>query len=139
LYDLPEVVAGAGPRLRELGVADRCSIEAGSFFERVPRGGDAYVLKHILHDWDDARAAQILSHVRSAIAHTGRLLLIEGVVPEGAAFHMTKLLDLEMLVAVGGKERTHAEFAKLLADTGFTLTRVVDTAAPLSVLEARPA
>ncbi|MET0343295.1 MAG: methyltransferase [Polyangiales bacterium] len=139
LYDLPEVISGAGATLGSLGVGARCDIEAGSFFERVPRGGDAYVLKHIVHDWDDTRAAQVLQRVREAIGHAGRLVLIESIVPEGPAPHMAKLLDLEMLVNVGGKERTHAEYAKLLAATGFAITRVVETATPLSIIEARPA
>ena len=139
LFDLPEVVAGAERELAESGAAERCRIEPGSFFERVPADGDAYVLKHILHDWDDTRATQILQRVREAIPGTGKLLLVESVIPEDASFHIAKLIDLEMLLSVGGKERTRAEFTSLLAGAGFSLERVVETASPLCVIEARPA
>lgn len=138
LFDLPEITAGAEPELCAWGVRSRCDVACGSFLEEVPRGGDAYVLKHVLHDWDDAHAQRILRNVRAAIAPGGTLLIIEGVVPAGPAPHLTKLVDLEMLVSVDGKERTEAEFRALLRDAGFLLRRIVQTAAPLSVLEAIP-
>jgi hypothetical protein len=137
LFDLPEVTLGAAPVLERLGVRDRVRIESGSFFERVPAGGDAYVLKHILHDWSDERASKILQTIRREIPRPGRLLVIEGVVPADARAHMAKLIDLEMLV-IDGRERTEREFAQLFASAGFALERVVPTAGPVSVLEARP-
>jgi len=136
LFDLPEVVAGAPLLLGQRGVRDRCIVEAGSFFERAPTGGDTYVLKHILHDWDDERALVILHNLRDAMRSGARLVIIESVLPEGAAPHFGTLQDLEMLVSVGGKERTEADFRALLEQARFTLARVVPTASPLSVLEA---
>lgn len=138
LYDLPEVIEGAPPVLERLGVSERCAIESGSFFEHVPQGGDAYLLKHVIHDWSDEQARRILRNVRAAIPATGTLLVIEGVVPEGPAPHLMKLIDLEMLVNLDGKERTEAQFRGLLASAGFTLKRVVQTAGVISVLEAAP-
>ncbi len=140
LFDLPSVVAGADQTLADAGVADRCAVEGGSFMDTVPDGGDAYVLKSIVHDWDDAMCEKILRNVRTAIASNGRLLLLEAVLPERATANWGALLDLEMLVSAGGRERTRAEFADLLRRSGFRLTRVVDTATPMmSVIEAVPA
>lgn len=140
LFDLPSVIAGAAPVLDAAGVSGRCAIEGGSFMESVPDGADAYVLKSIIHDWDDAMAEKILRNVRTAIASNGRLLLLEVVLPERATAHWGAILDMEMLVTAGGRERTRAEFANLLARCGFRLTRVVDTATPMmSIVEAAPA
>lgn len=138
LFDLPEVTAGAAPLLTKLGVLERCAVESGSFMTSVPKGGDAYVLKHIVHDWPDELALAILRNVRAAIADHGTLLLIEGVIPEGATPHVSKLTDLEMLLSLGGRERTRDEFSLLLERAGFSLTRVVETASPISIVEARP-
>jgi len=140
LFDLPSVIAGAGPVLDEAGVANRCAFEGGSFMDSVPDGADAYVLKSIIHDWDDDMAEKILRNVRTAISPNGRLLLLELVLPERATANWGAVLDMEMLVTVGGRERTRAEFASLLARCGFRLTRVVDTATPMmSIVEAAPA
>ncbi len=140
LFDLPSVVAGAGPVLDAAGVSGRCAVEGGSFMDSVPDGADAYVLKSIIHDWDDAMAEKILRNVRTAIAPNGRLLLLEVVLPDLATAHSGAILDMEMLVTAGGRERTRAEFANLLARCGFRLTRVVDTATPMmSIVEAAPA
>jgi hypothetical protein len=136
LYDLPEVVATAPTLLQSLGVLERCDIVAGSFLGSVPTGGQAYVLKHILHDWPDSDALEILRHVRRAIAEDGTLLLFESVVTTDGSPHLAKLTDLEMLLCLGGRERTRAEFAALLHAAGFSLTRVIETAAPISILEA---
>jgi O-methyltransferase/methyltransferase family protein len=139
LYDLPAVVEGAAPVLSSAAVADRCTVTAGSFLDWVPEGGDAYVLKLIIHDWDDDHALRIVRNVRQAISPDGKLLLVEAVLPERGAPRAAALLDLEMLVNLGGKERTRAEFGQLLARAGFRLTRVVDTASPrTSVIEAVP-
>jgi hypothetical protein len=139
LYDLPTVVDGAGPELTKAGVAARCEVLGGSFFDSVPDGGDAYLMKAILHDWADDDAVKILTNIRSAIAPGGKLLLLESVLPERSSSDLGLLIDLEMLVAVGGKERTHAEWATLLSRAGFRLNRVVPTATPVSIVEAVPA
>lgn len=136
LFDLPEVVA----RVDAAATHARMRVEGGSFFEAWPAGHDAYLLKHILHDWDDAPARRILERAREALwsRPDGTLLLIEMVLPEGDLPHIGTLLDLEMLLSLGGRERTRAQFQSLLESAGFTLTRVVETASPLCVLEARP-
>jgi hypothetical protein len=137
VFDLPQVVEGARHTIAAAGLDGRCRTEAGSFFERVPGGGDGYLLSFILHDWDDARAAAILRNVRAAMRPEGRLLVIEGVVPPGDEPSMSKLSDLEMLVMTpGGRERTEQEFRDLLASGGFRLNRVVSTPSAVSVLEA---
>jgi hypothetical protein len=139
LYDLPPVVEGAGPELTKAGVAERCEVLGGSFFDSVPEGGDAYLMKAILHDWDDDDALKILNNIRTAIAPAGKLLLLESVLPERSSSDIGLLIDLEMLVAVGGKERTRAEWSNLLSRAGFRLNRVIHTATPVSIVEAVPA
>lgn len=138
LYDLPSVVADAGPAFETAGVSSRATSEGGSFFERVPEGADTYLLKAIIHDWDDERALTILRNIRTAIAEDGVVLLFEMVLPQGAPPHPGLLLDLEMLVNSGGRERTAGEYATLLSRAGFRQTRVIPTAGPLSLVEARP-
>lgn len=143
LFDLPHVVEGAAPALSEAGVADRCAVVGGSFFEAVPSGGDAYVLKYIIHDWDDARAAAILRRVREAIAPHGVLLLIEQVLPERMEADATALqrarLDLQMLLLTpGGRERSESGYRSLLREAGFELRRVIPTESPFSILESVP-
>jgi hypothetical protein len=139
VFDQPHVVAGARAVLEAAGVADRCDAVGGSFFDAVPAGADAYVLKAILHDWDDEDAVRILRSCRDAIAADGAVLVVERELggpnenPDG------KLSDLNMMVGPGGLERTREEFADLLADGGFALQRTVPTAIGLSVFEARPA
>ncbi len=138
LFDLPSVVAGAGPVLDAAGVADRITVTGGSFFDAVPEGGDAYLLKTIIHDWDEDSALVILRNIRKAIDPAGTVALIEMVLPDGTPHHPGMLLDLEMLVAAGGQERTSSEYADLLAHAGFRQTRVVSTAGPVSLVEAIP-
>lgn len=106
----------------------------------MPGGGDAYVLKSIVHDWNDEDATRILRNIRNAIAPDGTLLVFEAVLPERAGAGWGSILDLEMLVSVGGRERTRAEFARLFTAAGFRPSRVVSTASPmLSIVEAIPA
>jgi hypothetical protein len=136
LFDLPSVVDGARPVLDAAGLVDRCTVSAGSFFDAVPDSGDAYLLKTIIHDWDEDSALSILRNIRTAMAPSGKLLLLEMVLPQGPSSHFGTMLDLEMLVNAGGKERTRAEYADLLARAGFRLQRVVETAGPLSIVEA---
>lgn len=138
VFDQPHVVKAVLPHAREAGVADRCSVVAGDFFAEVPSGRDTYVLSWIVHDWDDERALRILRNCRAAMPDDGRLLLIEAVVPDGNAPHFSKFGDIVMLVALGGQERTAAEYRVLLERAGFRLEQIVATAGPRSVLEARP-
>jgi len=136
LFDLPHVTAGAAALLQSGGVADRCQIVSGDFFTSVPEGGDAYVMKHIIHDWDDERATQVLRNCHRAMQPGGKLLIVDAVIPRGNGAHFGKLLDLEMLVLTPrGRERTQAEFWKLLKRSGFRPRRVVSTDTHLSVVE----
>lgn len=136
LYDLPHVVADAPPLLEAHGVADRVEILSGSFFESVPAGHDAYLLSHIIHDWDDGENATILRNVREAMKPDGKLLIVEMVLPEGDEPHMGKMLDMMMLLVPGGEERTANEYAALLEPNGFRVERVVPTDSAVSVVEA---
>ena len=131
LFDRPDV-------RKESISHDRMEAISGDFFESVPTGADAYLLRFILHDWDDAAAGLILGSVRRSIKPTGRLIVIESVIPEGPAFNLGKWTDLQMLVCVGGRERTESEFRALLSTAGFDLQEVVATASPLSLLVAKP-
>jgi hypothetical protein len=140
LVDLDHVVAGAAPLIAQQGVTDRCDTGTVDFFAKIPAGGDAYLMKHIIHDWNDEKASTILRHVRTALdgKANGRLILLEAIVAPANQPDFAKLLDLEMLALPGGRERTEAEFRALLRPCGFELTRVVPTASPVSVIEARP-
>jgi hypothetical protein len=139
LLDLPHVVSRAEALLRNKGVAERCQIVGGNFFEKVPAGGDLYMLKAILHDWGDEDAIRILRVCRRAAKPEGRLLVIERVLGAPNEAPDGKFSDLNMLVAPGGQERTREEFAALLATAGFTLARVIPTGTRHSLIEATPA
>jgi SAM-dependent methyltransferase len=137
LFDLPHVAEEARRLFDDAGLSVRCEILSGDFFTSVPAGCDAYVLKHILHDWDDARCEAILSHCCDAMAPGGRVLVVEMVVPPPGVPSFARLIDLEMLtISSNGKERTEREFADLFAKAGLALERVVPTQSPYSVLEA---
>ncbi|HKP14091.1 MAG TPA: methyltransferase, partial [Blastocatellia bacterium] len=136
LFDMPAVIEGAGGLLEREGVASRVEKISGDFFAAVPRGADAYMMKHIIHDWDDERAAKILSNIQSVMADGAKVLIIETVVPAGDEPHFGKLLDLEMLTSPGGVERTESEYRELLAAAGLRLTRIIPTTSPYSVIEA---
>ncbi len=136
LFDLPHVIEGAEALLAAAGVADRCGRIAGSFFQTVPGGGDAYLLSVVIHDWDDERAINILRNCRAVMGTSSRLLLIERVVPtDGKQPLDTLLSDLNMLVGPGGGERTEAEFASLLSAVGLRLTRIVPLESSVNVVE----
>jgi hypothetical protein len=143
LFDAPAVVAGARPVLEAAGVADRCGVVGGDFFEAVPAGGDVYTLKFIVHDWDDERAAAILRTCRRAIGAGGTLLILETVVPAGAAGPSAEFVtalrrDVNMMAWTGGRERTAEEFGVLLDAAGFRLERVLPTTSVLGIVEALP-
>ncbi len=136
LFDLPHVIAEAGPLLDASGVSDRCETTTGDFFKSVTEGGDAYIMKWIIHDWDDEKSTAILKNIHRAMNPDGKLLLVEMVVPAGNQPDLSKFMDLNMMVMTGGRERTEAEFKSLLAGAGFKLTRVIPTASPFAVIEA---
>jgi hypothetical protein len=136
LFDLPHVVAKATPLLEKLSVAQRVRVAEGSFFEQVPFGGDAYVLKQVVHDWPDDMAAQILRNVRNAAPTGAALILVETVIPEGDCEFIGKITDTEMFVVNNGRERTAREYRRLLDETGFQLIRIYDTSTDFSVIEA---
>ena len=140
LFDQAHVVAGADETFAAAGVAERASIATGDFFAAVPAGGDAYILSWILHDWDDKESLAILASCHRAMAGRGTLLLFERVLPVGADRPWEPYFsDLNMLQALGGRERTEAEWAALLAAAGFRLTRIVPTASGIDLIEAHPA
>jgi len=138
VFDQPHVVAAAARVLEAAGVRARCEVAVGSFFDHVPPGGDAYLLKTILHDWDDRDALRILHAVRAAMAPDGRLLLIEALIPPGNRYDVGKLLDLNSFVLAGGQDRSEQQFDDLLGAAGFRLDRVLRTTNALALMEARP-
>ena len=146
LYDMPHVVAGAkdGP-LKPLltpsttTTAARCTIAGGDMFSSVPAGADAYIMKHIIHDWPDDACIKILKACRAAVNPGGKLLVVDSVIQPGNEFSPSKFLDLQMLIFPGGCERTEKQFRELLAAAGWQLTRVIPTAALDSIVEGVPA
>lgn len=138
LFDQPQVVAAAEKAgfVTAPGVRERCERVGGSFFEGVPAGADGYLMKYILHDWDDEKCTTLLRHCRAAMAPGGRVLAVEHVIVKGNAFDWAKLLDINMLVLPGGQERTREQFRALFAGAGLKLVRVHRTASPVSLLEA---
>jgi hypothetical protein len=139
LFDQPQVVAGAEPALRAQGLADRVERVGGDFFASVPAGGDLYLLKHIIHDWDDARSEQILASCRKAMGPASRLVLLEMWLPDEPQPSFASLMDLNMLVMLDGRERTRAEYEALLRKAGLHLGRVTQLPPLAAMFEARPA
>lgn len=137
LFDQPAVIERARAKIGAEGLSDRCSIVAGSFFESVPAGADVYMLKQVLHDWPDDKAAIILRNCRQAMGRQALLLAIEMVVPDDAGPSLAKLSDIEMLVATGGRERTLAEYDALFAGAGLRRTATHQTRSPFTLLEGR--
>lgn len=138
LFDQPQVIEGAKkqPFLTTGDVAKRAELKAGSFFESAPAGGDAYIMKHIIHDWSDEHCRTILGHIHRVMPAGGKLLVVENVIKPGNDPDFGKLLDLEMLAMTdGGKERTEAEFATLFASAGFKFNRVYGSDSPICVVE----
>lgn len=136
LFDLPHVLEAATEVMSRSSAADRIELVSGDFFKSVPSGGDAYIMKHIIHDWDDERAIAILKNIKSAMNSGGRVLLVESVLEPANQPDFGKLMDIEMLVSPGGKERTEEEYEELFEKAGLRLNRIVKTQSPYSVIEA---
>lgn len=138
LYEAPPVIdtAPGGPTEP---VKDRVTFVKGNMFESAPAGADAYMMKHIIHDWPDDICIGILKHCRAGVNPGGKLLVIDPVVPSGNEFHVSKFMDLEMMLFPGGKERTEEEFRGLLAASGWRMTRIVPTRSYMSIIEGVPA
>ncbi len=136
LFDLGVVLAGAPDMLASYGVADRVELVEGDFFSDIPVVADAYILKHIIHDWYDDNCEKILGCIRRSMPDDGRVLIVDSVIPPGNDPHPGKWLDLEMLISPGGVERTAAEFETLLTNSGFRLSRIIPTPSPVSIVEA---
>jgi SAM-dependent methyltransferase len=139
VFDMPRVVEKATPKIAAAGLTDRCDVAGGSFFESVPSGVDAHVIKHVIHDWNDEKAVAILKNCHRAARPGGKVLIVEGVYPprvdespdsRGAAWN-----DVNMLVCTGGRQRSEAEFRALYEAAGLRLSRIVRTMAPVSVIE----
>jgi SAM-dependent methyltransferase len=140
VYDLPRCAEGAAALFAEAGLSDRCRFIGGDFFEAVPPGGDVYLLKSVIHDWDDARSRAILANVRAAMDPGARLVVLEWIVPERVGPGDAGIVgtDLNMLVMVGGQERTEAEYRALIASAALRVTRIVPTPAAMSLIECVP-
>ena len=138
LAELPHVLREAPALIESHGLTSRVSLDAIDFFTSVPGGGDVYLLSHVIHDWNEEQCVAILRNCRQAMRPGSRLLIVEMVLPAGDTPHPGKLLDLAMLVMPGGQERTEDEYATLLNQGGFRLTRVVPTESAVSIVEAVP-
>jgi predicted O-methyltransferase YrrM len=138
LFDQPDVVRSAGALLERAGVADRCEVVGGSFFETVPAGADAYLLKSVIHDWDEEAAIEILRTCRAAMDEHGRLLVVERVIRPGNDPDPAKFSDLNMLVIPGGRERSAEDFERLYAEAGFEVSKTIHTGSPYNIIEGTP-
>ena len=137
LFDLPHVIERAKERIQASGLQDRCRLVPGSFFDAVPEGADAYVLRHIIHDWDEDKCLAILRSCHRAMSPNSKLLVIESVIPPGNEPFHGKFLDLVMLLIPGGKERTQEEYRHLFVQAGFEVTQIVPTGTEVSIIEGR--
>ena len=138
VFDVPHVAEGAEHLIEAEGLGGRCRVVAGDFFKSVPGGGDAYLMKWIIHDWDGERSVTILKNCRRAVSQEGKLLLIEAVLPPANQRAFSKFMDLNMLVMTGGRERTEAEYRRLFEAAGFRLTRVIPTESDFKLIEGVP-
>ncbi|MCF2150816.1 acetylserotonin O-methyltransferase [Desmonostoc muscorum LEGE 12446] len=136
LFDQPPIVQGAKHLLKAKGVAERCEIVGGDFLQFVPKGGDGYILKHILHICDDKNALAILKNCHQAMVDNGKLIVFEAVIPSANQPSLSKWFDLHMLLMGDGRERTETEYRELLAAAGFMVRKVFSTQAPVDVIEA---
>ena len=135
LFDLPHVIERARPNLEAANLMNRCQLLDGDFFQSVPAGADAYVMRHIIHDWDDEKSLQILRNCHTVMSPDSKLLLVESVIPPGNGPFMGKFLDLTMMLIPGGKERTEDEYQELYDKAGFDLNTIVPTGTEVSVIE----
>jgi hypothetical protein len=138
LFDMRHVLDAAGPLIVRTGLHGRCDLVAGDFFDCVPTGADVYILKKVIHDWEDSNARIILGNCRTAMPKSSRLLVVEVIVPAPNVPSFAKMLDLLMLSYAGGRERTEVEYRELLASVGFRLQRVIPTRSTVSIIEAFP-
>lgn len=139
VFDLPHAREGARKTLEAANVDMRCEVVAGDFFNAVPEGGDAYLLSHVIHDWSDERALDILRNCRRVMKPNGRLLVVEAVIPPGNDPFFAKLLDMHMLVVTDqGADRTEGEYRSLIEQAGFRLPRVLPTSSDVSIIEGVP-
>jgi len=138
LFELPQVIGGAKATIETAIVAERCEIIGGDFFESIPGGGDLYILKNIILNWDDEQSIALLKNCRHAMGTYGKLLVIEAVIPPRNEPSFSKLLDLHMLVVTGGHGRTEAEFQALFSAAGFRLTNIISTHSPTSLIKGVP-
>jgi hypothetical protein len=136
LFDLPPVFAGASELLEKENVLERTELVRGDFFDEISVSADAYLLKHIIHDWTDEQNVKILQNIRAAMPDAAKVLIVDAVIPEDNEPHFGKILDLEMLVSPGGVERTEGEFRALLSKAGFRLNRIIPTRSPVNIVEA---
>jgi SAM-dependent methyltransferase len=139
LFDLRPVIERSRRNLKFAGFAGRCQLATGDFFQSVPAGADAYLLRHIIHDWNDEKAMLILRNIHRAMKADGRLLVLETVLPPGNQPSPARFLDLTMMLVPGGQERTEEEYRRLFGDAGFRLTRIIPTSSPISVIEGERA
>jgi hypothetical protein len=135
IFDLPGVLERTSANIQAAGLTGRCQVVAGNFFETVPPGADAYLMRHIIHDWDDDESLTILRNCRKAMRPDGKLLVVEGIVPPGNEPSVSKFFDLAMMVMPGGMERMEEEYRQLFNAAGFRLTRIVPTTTWVSVIE----
>jgi O-methyltransferase domain/Dimerisation domain len=137
VFDLPYIESQANASIQNDGLADRCSFSPGDVFKSVPAGADMYLLRFILHDWNDDESCQILRVIRSAAAPGARVLVVEMLVPENNEPGLVQLMDINMLVMTGGRERTPQEYTRLLTDCGFDRVKTIPTGTPFSIIEAQ--
>jgi hypothetical protein len=135
--DIPSVVQEARATIRSRGLEGRCQVVECDFFKQIPAGSDGYLMSHILHDWSVDRCTEILKNFHNAMKPDSKLLIVEMIVPPGNQPSIAKILDLEMLVTTGGKERTESEYKMLLESSGYHLTKIVSIEESVSVIEAR--
>ncbi len=136
-YDLPDVSSRAEEAIASAGLADRCQAAGGDFFESVPAGADIYILRHVIHDWDDERSIAILRNCREAMGQDARILVAETIMPEGNEPAPVKVLDMPMLAVLGGMERTEEEYRELFDAAGLEFTRVVSAEGAISLMEGK--
>ncbi len=139
LFDRPSVEPAARAELDKLGVAERCTFVGGDFFSSVPSGGDAYMMTHVIRNWDDAEATVLLKNCRKVMPKAGRVLALDTVIDPTSGRDWDKLMDLEMLVSLGGRARTAEEFERLFGAAGFKLSRIIPTRSMITIVEGIPA